>query len=81
MKNLIETMAVALVDDEDSVRVEEINGAGTTVIELHVAKSDIGKVIGKQGRTANAMRSILIAHGAKVNKRVVLEIMDGEKAA
>lgn len=76
MKELIEIIAKALVDNPDQVRVSEIEGEKTSVIELSVAKEDLGKVIGKQGRTARAMRTILSAASTKVRKRAVLEIIE-----
>lgn len=76
MKTLIELIAKALVDKPDDVDVIEVDGEQTTVIELKVAKDDLGKVIGKQGRTARAMRTILSAAGAKVRKHCVLEIIE-----
>ncbi len=76
MKELIEYIAKALVDNPDQVSVEEVEGNQTSVLELKVAKEDLGKVIGKQGRTARAMRTILSAASAKVKKRTVLEILE-----
>lgn len=76
MKTLIETMAKSLVDKSEEVKVTEIEGEKTTVYELRVAPSDLGKVIGKQGKTARAMRTILSAAGTKVGKRCVLEILE-----
>ena len=76
MKGLIEYIAKALVDNPDQVKVSEIEGEKTSVIELSVAKEDLGKVIGKQGRTARAMRTILSAASTKVKKRAVLEIIE-----
>jgi predicted RNA-binding protein YlqC (UPF0109 family) len=76
MKTLIELMAKSLVDNPEEVAVAEVEGERTSVFELHVAKSDIGKVIGKQGNTARAMRTILSATGTKLDKRCVLEILD-----
>jgi len=76
MKDLIEYIAKALVDNPDDVSVTELEGKQTSVIELRVAKEDLGKVIGKQGRTARAMRTILGAASAKVKKRSVLEILE-----
>jgi predicted RNA-binding protein YlqC (UPF0109 family) len=76
MKELIEKMAKALVDKPDEVAVNEIDGEKTTVYELKVASSDLGKVIGKQGKTARAMRTILSASGTKIGKRCVLEILE-----
>jgi predicted RNA-binding protein YlqC (UPF0109 family) len=76
MKALIELMAKFLVDNPEKVAVAEVDGERTAVFELRVAKSDIGKVIGKQGNTARAIRTILSAAGAKLKKRCVLEILD-----
>jgi len=76
MKELILYIAQALVDKPEEVVVTEIVGEQTSVIELKVAKEDLGKVIGKQGRTARAMRTILSAASAKINKRSVLEILE-----
>ncbi|MFH1673505.1 MAG: KH domain-containing protein [Pseudomonadota bacterium] len=76
MKELIERIAKALVDNPDQVAVTEIEGEQTSVLELKVAKEDLGKVIGKQGRTARAMRTILSAASAKIKKRTVLEILE-----
>lgn len=76
LKGLIEFIAKALVDDQEQVRVSEIEGEQTSVIELKVAKEDLGKVIGKQGRTARAMRTILSAASTKNRKRSVLEILE-----
>lgn len=76
MKALIETMAKALVDKPEEVEVTEVEGEQITVVELKVAKDDLGKVIGKQGRTARAMRTILGAASTKIRKRAVLEIIE-----
>ncbi len=76
MKSLIEAMAKALVDKPESVSVAEVEGERTTVYELRVDTSDLGKVIGKQGKTARAMRTILSAAGTKIGKRCVLEILE-----
>ena len=76
MKELIEYIAKALVDKPEEVLVTEIEGEQTSVIELKVAKEDLGKVIGKQGRTARAMRTILSASSTKLKKRSVLEIIE-----
>jgi uncharacterized protein len=76
MKELVEKMAKALVDKPDDVVVNEIDGEKTTVYELRVSSSDLGKVIGKQGKTARAMRTILSAAGTKIGKRCVLEILE-----
>jgi len=75
-KDLIEYIAKALVDHPDQVRVSEIQGERTSVIELSVAKDDLGKVIGKQGRTARAIRAILGAASANLGKHSVLEIIE-----
>ena len=76
LKELVEIMAKALVDKPEEVVVTEVDGEQTTVIELKVAKDDLGKVIGKQGRTAQAMRTILGAVSTKLRKRSVLEILE-----
>lgn len=76
MKDLIKYIAQALVDNPDKVEVSEVQGEQTSVMELRVAKEDLGKVIGKQGKTAKAMRTILSAASAKVHKRSVLEIIE-----
>ncbi len=76
LKELVDFMARALVDNPDKVKVSEIEGEQTSVIELRVAKEDLGKVIGKQGRTARAMRTILSAASTKIRKRAVLEIIE-----
>jgi len=76
MKELITYIAKALVDKPEEVSVTEIEGEQTSVIELKVAKEDLGKVIGKQGRTARAMRTILSAASTKIRKRSVLEIIE-----
>ena len=76
LKDLIEYVGKSLVDMPDSVSVNEIEGEQTTVIELKVDKSDLGKVIGKQGRTARALRTILNAASTKLKKRSVLEIIE-----
>ncbi|MFO8084154.1 MAG: KH domain-containing protein [Desulfobacterales bacterium] len=76
MKDLIKHIAEALVDQPDKVQVKEISGNQTSVLELKVAKNDLGKVIGKQGRTARSMRTILSAASTKLKKRAVLEIIE-----
>lgn len=76
MKDLVMYMAEALVDKPEEVVVTQIDGEQTAVIELKVAKEDLGKVIGKQGRTARAMRTILSAASTKIRKRAVLEIIE-----
>jgi len=76
MKELVERVAKALVDSPEQVVVNEVQGHNVTVIELTVAKSDIGKVIGKHGRTAEAIRILLTGASVKLKKRCVLEILD-----
>lgn len=76
MKDLIEYIAKSLVDKPSDVSVRETQGERTTIIELRVAQEDLGKVIGKEGRTARAMRIILSAAGTKMGKRCVLEILE-----
>lgn len=76
LRDLIEYVGKALVDMPEEVEVNEIEGEQTTVIELKVDKSDLGKVIGKQGRTARALRTILNAASTKLRKRSVLEIIE-----
>lgn len=76
MKDLVETIAKALVDQPDRVTVNEVDGEATAVLELRVAQQDLGKVIGKQGRTARAIRTILTAASMKLRKRFVLEILE-----
>jgi predicted RNA-binding protein YlqC (UPF0109 family) len=75
LKELIEYMAKALVDDPDQVQVEEIEGTSATIYELRVGPEDMGRVIGKQGRVANAMRTLLRAAAARQGRRVTLEIV------
>lgn len=76
MKELVSVMAKSLVDNPDEVEIKEIEGDVTTILELKVAKNDLGKVIGKQGKTAHAMRAILNATATKLKKRAVLEIIE-----
>jgi predicted RNA-binding protein YlqC (UPF0109 family) len=76
MKELVKFIAQSLVDNPEQVQVNEIEGEQTSVIELKVAKEDLGKVIGKQGRTARAMRTMLSAASTKIRKRAVLEILE-----
>ncbi len=76
MKDLIEYIAQALVDHPEQVSVRTLEGNQTSVLELKVAKEDVGKVIGKQGRTAQSMRVLLNAVSSKLNKRSVLEILE-----
>ncbi len=76
LKELVEFIVKPIVDSAEQVQVTEVTGEKTTVIELRVAPEDLGKVIGKQGRTAKAIRSILNAAAAKMKKRAVLEILE-----
>jgi len=76
MKELIAYIAKAIVNSPNDVQVQEIEGEKTTIIELRVAPDDMGKVIGKQGKTARAIRSILSAAAARHNKKAVLEILE-----
>lgn len=76
MRQLVEQIARALVDQPDKVQVREVEGEQTTVLELRVAPEDLGKVIGKQGKTARSIRTLLAAAGMKVRKRFVLEILE-----
>ena len=76
MKELVIEIVKALVDQPDQVMVTEIEGGHTVVLELRVARSDMGKVIGLKGNTANAIRTILTAAGKKINKRCTLEILE-----
>ena len=76
MRDLIEFMAKSLVDKPEEVEVTEVANEKTTVVELKVAKEDLGKVIGKQGRTARSMRTLLNAASTKLQKRFVLEIIE-----
>ena len=76
LKELVGFMATSLVDNPEAVKVTEVAGEKTTVIELKVAQEDLGKIKGKQGRTAKAIRSILSAAAAKIDKRAVLEILE-----
>lgn len=76
MKELVSVIAKALVDDPDSVSVSEREAGENTVVELHVAPSDMGKVIGKQGRIAKAIRAVVTAAALKADKKVVVDIVD-----
>ena len=76
MKDLLIRIAQALVDDPEQVRVAEIEATQASVLELRVAKSDMGKIIGKQGKTAHAIRTLLIAASGKARRRYVLEIVE-----
>jgi uncharacterized protein len=75
MQELVEYLARGLVDDPDAVRVERVERDGAVVLELHVAPDDVGKVIGRQGRIARALRTIVRASGARSNERALLEIV------
>ncbi len=76
MKELVEAIAKALVDNPDEVQVRAVEGEQITIFELHVHPSDLGKVIGRQGRTAKSIRTILGAAGMKLKKRLTLEILE-----
>jgi len=76
MKEIVEYIVKSLVDDPSKVDIREVEGEKTTILELRVAQEDVGKVIGKQGRIAKAIRTILNAAASKSAKRVVLEILD-----
>ncbi len=76
MKDLVGFIAKALVDEVERIEISEISGNQTNIIELKVAKEDIGKVIGRQGRTADAIRTILNCAAAKLSKRYILQIID-----
>ena len=76
MKELLELIARSLVDSPDEVVVDEVDEDGTLVLELTVAREDLGKVIGKQGKTARSIRTILASAGAKANRRIELEILE-----
>ena len=76
VKQLVEDIAKALVDNPDQVNVQMVEGEQVTVLELRVAAGDVGKVIGKQGRTARSIRTLLVACGVKLNRRYTLEILE-----
>ncbi len=76
LKDLVEYLAKALVDNPEEVKVTEVEGESATILELSVAKADLGKVIGRQGKTARAMRTILGASSAKLGKKTILEIVE-----
>lgn len=78
LKTLIEYIAKSLVDHPDYVDVNEIEGEKTTILELRVAEDDLGKIIGRHGRTAKAMRTVINAAATKERKRAVLEILEGD---
>ena len=75
MKELVEFMAKSLVDNPDAVVVNEVNGEQSIILELKVAPEDMGKIIGKQGRIAKAIRTVIKAAAVKQNKRVIVEII------
>ncbi|HEX3267260.1 MAG TPA: KH domain-containing protein [Gaiellaceae bacterium] len=76
MAEIVEYLARRLVDEPDAVRVEEIDREGATVLQLYVARDDVGKVIGRQGRIARALRTVVRASAAREDRRVLLEIME-----
>lgn len=76
LQGLVSTIAKALVDAPDEVDVQEVDGGGSRILELRVAKEDIGKVIGKDGRTAQSIRAVLAAAASKAGQRVQLDILD-----
>ncbi|MBN2516091.1 MAG: KH domain-containing protein [Deltaproteobacteria bacterium] len=76
MKKLVMYMAQAMVDYPDKVKVNEVNGGQTSILELRVAREDIGKVIGKEGKNARAMRTIVSAAASKLHKRTIIEIIE-----
>jgi predicted RNA-binding protein YlqC (UPF0109 family) len=76
LKDLIKNIVQALVDHPEQVTISEVEGKQTTVLEIKVAKEDMGKIIGKKGRTAQAIRTILNAASAKVKKRTIMEIIE-----
>jgi len=79
LKSLVEYIAKSLVDHPDHVNVNEVEGEKTTILELSVAEDDLGKIIGKHGRTARAMRTVVNAAANKERKRAVLEILEGDR--
>ncbi|MDR1452604.1 MAG: KH domain-containing protein [Candidatus Margulisbacteria bacterium] len=79
MNNLVELLVKALVDNQEQVNVSETSGNSITVIEISVAPEDVGKIIGKEGRIANAIRTVVKAAGAKQNKKVTVEIVTKDK--
>lgn len=78
MKELVEIIAKSLVDSPDQVKVNEVGGEQSIILELRVAPEDMGKIIGKQGRIAKAIRTVVKAAAIKVDKRVVVEIIDAK---
>jgi len=81
LKELVRYLAKSLVDDPDSVEVTEMQGEMGSVLELRVAQKDLGRIIGKQGRTAKSIRTIINAAAARVNQKVVLEIVEDKEPA
>jgi predicted RNA-binding protein YlqC (UPF0109 family) len=81
MKQLVESIVRSLVDTVDQIKVSETAGDNITILEIHVAPDDVGKIIGKEGRIANAIRTVVKAAAAKNNQRVTVEIMTHEKAS
>jgi uncharacterized protein len=79
LKSLVEFLAKALVDHPEKVSVNEVEGEKTTILELSVSEDDLGKIIGKHGRTARAMRTVVSAAASKERKRAVLEILEGNR--
>ena len=79
LKALVEYIARSLVDHPDDVDVKEVEGEKTTILELRVAEDDLGKIIGRHGRTAKAMRTVINAAATKEQKRAVLEILEGDR--
>lgn len=79
LKSLVEYLAKSLVDNPEKVSVNEVEGEKTTILELSVAEDDLGKIIGKHGRTARAMRTVVSAAASKEHKRAVLEILEGDR--
>jgi predicted RNA-binding protein YlqC (UPF0109 family) len=75
MRELVEYIAKALVDDPSKVRVEEVSGPNSTILELHVAPEDVGRIIGRNGRIINSMRTLLRVMAVRQGKRVVLELV------
>ena len=76
MKEIVRVIANALVDKPEDVSVSEVKGESTTIVKLQVAPSDIGKIIGKQGKTVDAIRTIVTAVSARTNKRTVIEVIE-----
>jgi hypothetical protein len=76
MKNMVRTIIEALVDDKAAVEVNEVSGSQSTIIEVRVSKLDLGKIIGKQGKTADAIRTLVSNAGAALQRRYILQILD-----